>query len=216
MPENETEEQEPQTNPEEETEETSEETPQTSEESDDKEKETPEKPEPTPQEKKLYARLQKEKKRRLDAERKNRVEEKPKSTAQEKKSAEKEAEDYLRRLMGTVLDERDAATKAIEAKEDEEYQAMLDDFTELDSDFDAKKFKNLCDKFKPTDEDAAWALWEDHKNRPTKTETKPKPKLPTGKKTTDKGKEFQSEEPKKKRPIWEVMKKAKQEHGIKE
>ena len=200
-------------------EETPEEEQETSEEIPEKEKETPEKQKPTSKEKQLFERFQKEKKLRLKAEGKLRdKKDSPKLPIQEEKdekSAEKDAEDYLRRLTNKVLDERDKAKKEAEEKKDEVYQQMLDNFLELDEDFDEKKFSKLVKKYKPEDEDAAWAIWQDFKDKPDKTETKSKPKLPKGKQTIDEDKTTKYESKNdRKTPLWKLLTKAKKEHGI--
>lgn len=161
------------------------------------------------------SRLREERKKRKELEDKLRVQEQDKSKPKSQdRSSEDEAEAYLRKLTEKVLDEREKVKAEIETKEDKAYKDMLDEFQDLDQDFDKKKFGKMVEKYKPKDEDAAWQLWQDLKGKPS--ESKPKPKLPSGQKTTDDTKETKGlTKEEKKMPVWEVVSRALKERGVK-
>ncbi len=184
----------------------------------EEEKETPEKPaeeEHSPEEKKLHARLVKQQKKNRELIKQLREKDKTQAAtpANDEKSTENSAEKYLSDLLDKKLEQREQREQAVEKAEDNDYQEMLDEFTDLDPNFDEKKFSQMVVKYKPSDRDAAWELWQNLKD--SASPSKEKPKMPSGNKTTDEVKTKQYI-PGKGKKVHQVLAEAIKEHGLDE
>ena len=162
--------------------------------------------------------LKRERKRRQKAEKRigTDLDEKTDDPA-EPKSKDKEAKQFLKGMMKEVIKEERDAEKKEKEEEEEWWDDVCAKFRELDENFNRKQFEKLMVKYKPTDEDSAWAIWKDFsvkKNDPVNPASKSKHLPPRAKKTTDKTKKSPAYKSGSGKKPWEVVEDAiKEEYG---
>ncbi len=137
------------------------------------------------------SRLRKETAKRKEAERRaEEAEKKPEEVKPEGKEGEAKA--YLQKMINETLDERDKKKDAEKTAQDTVFEATLEEIVETYPKLDKKGFKKFYSKGKFEDSvDGMWGaakIFSDmEKSKPETTGRKPK--MPEGKKTSDKVKE---------------------------